>query len=230
LTFWKLPETIPTQIGTLPLASAPSNEPAFSRDSRFLALASGDQASAVGIWDVSARERIALLTGPADVKVGPYGFSRDGALLATAYDNGSARLWDTRTWRESHVLSGHSQRVTALAFSPVSDLLATGSTDTTVRLWMLDDRGSAPQVLQGDGGGIYSLAFSPDGQTLAAGGVDGSIKLWSIRARRELATLKAHGSIVSSLAFSPDGGTLASISVDETMRLWKAPSLIDTDR
>jgi len=85
-------------------------------------------------------------------------------------------------------------------------------------------------VFRGDAGAVHSLAFSPDGHTLAVGSVDGVEKFWNVRALREVATLKAHGSVVKSLAFAPDGRTLATISVDETMRLWKAPSLAEIDR
>ena len=222
LTFWALADAGPTRTATVRLPAPPANEPLFSPDSRYMALSSGPAAPVVDIWDITRRKRISTLTAPEATKAGPYAFSRDGRLFATAYDNGWMRIWDTRTWSPARVLEGHSQRVVALAFSPTADLLATGSADTTVRLWTVNVQ-SEPTLLSGDGGVIYSLAFSPDGQTLAAGGVDGTIKFWNIRARRELATLKAHDSIVCSLAFSPDSRTLASISVDETMRLWKAP-------
>ena len=112
---------------------------------------------------------------------------------------------------------------------PMAAVLATGSHDTTVRLW---DAAAASElaVLRGDAGQVYALAFSPDSATLAVGTSDGAVKFWNLRAQREVATLKAHDSIVSSLAFSPDGRTLATISVDETMRLWKAPAFSYTDR
>jgi WD40 repeat protein len=86
-----------------------------------------------------------------------------------------------------------------------------------------------PTAFRGDAGSVFSLAFAPDGQTLAVGSLDGVVKFWNVRARREVATLKAHDSIVCSLAFSPDGLTLATISVDLTMRLWRAPSFDETD-
>jgi WD40 repeat protein len=89
---------------------------------------------------------------------------------------------------------------------------------------------SEPTVFRGDTGAVYALAFAPDGETLAVGSMDGAVKFWNIRARREVATLKAHDSVVCSLAFSPDGRTLATISVDQTMRLWRAPVFNETDR
>jgi WD40 repeat protein len=85
-------------------------------------------------------------------------------------------------------------------------------------------------VFRGDAGAVHSIAFSPEGHTLAVGSADGVVKFWNIRALREVATLKAHGTMVSSLAFAPDGRTLATVSADETMRLWRAPGFAEIDR
>jgi WD40 repeat protein len=46
------------------------------------------------------------------------------------------------------------------------------------------------------------------------------VKLWDLGTRREIATLKGHGSSVLSVVFSPDGKTLASGSSDHTVKLW----------
>jgi WD40 repeat protein len=62
-------------------------------------------------------------------------FSPDGALLATASNDNTARLWDFTTGRCVRILTGHIKTVYALAFSPDGALLATASTDKTARLW-----------------------------------------------------------------------------------------------
>jgi WD40 repeat protein len=47
----------------------------------------------------------------------------------------TVRLWNPGVDQEEATLTGHRDRVWALAFSPDGNLLATGSPDGTVRLW-----------------------------------------------------------------------------------------------
>jgi len=66
-----------------------------------------------------------------------------------------------------------------VAFSPHGNTLASGSTDTMVRLWDVTTR--APiAILQSHAGWVGSVAFSPDGQTLASGGTDSSVRIWKV--------------------------------------------------
>jgi WD40 repeat protein len=62
-------------------------------------------------------------------------FSPDGELLATASDDGTARLCDMATGTSIRTLTGHSGYVFTVAFSPGGIVLATASEDKTVRLW-----------------------------------------------------------------------------------------------
>ena len=144
-------------------------------------------------------------------------FSHDGATLAT----GSifvANVWDTITGRWLAAAT-HPAEVTAVAFSPVDDVLAFGSYDDTIRLWDVERRGDIAS-LKGGFDGVLSVAFSPEGATLAAGYQEGIVKLWDVARARAGLALEGHTSGVRSVAFSPDGATLASGSADETLRLW----------
>ena len=61
-------------------------------------------------------------------------YSPDGTRLAAASSIG-IWIYDTATFEEVALLSAHTEEVTALAYSSSGNVLASGSWDTTIRLW-----------------------------------------------------------------------------------------------
>jgi len=62
------------------------------------------------------------------------------------------------------ILKGHSGWIWSIAFSPDGQTIASGSFDSSVKLWDATT-GQCLNTLQGTGG-VWSVAFSPDGQML----------------------------------------------------------------
>ena len=78
-------------------------------------------------------------------------------------------------------LEGHSSFVFSVAFHPTAPLLATGSRDKTLRLWLLSsDNSSATCVatLEGHRERGTSVAFHPTAPLLATGSWDTTARLW----------------------------------------------------
>ena len=118
-------------------------------------------------------------------------------------------------------LEGHTKFVRSLAMSPDGTTLASGSGDSTIKLW---DTKTYEEMatLRGSDSEIWSVAFSPDGSMLAAGTVDGWITLWDVASRERTGTLAGHTLWTLALAFSPDGALLISgaFSGEDNMKVW----------
>ncbi len=125
-------------------------------------------------------------------------------------------------------LTGHSNLVTSVAYSPDGKTLASGG-DKTIKLWAVKT-GNLLQTFTGHSNLVTSVAYSPDGKTLASASNDNTIKLWAVKTGNLLHTFTGHSYWVGSVAYSPDGQTLASASNDNTIKLWdvKTGNLLHT--
>ncbi|MBD2184071.1 serine/threonine protein kinase [Planktothrix sp. FACHB-1355] len=144
-------------------------------------------------------------------------------LVITSNANNAIKnnLAETYLSNPYNTLLGHLSRVNGIAFSPDGEILASGSGDSTIKLWDIST-GKQIRTLWGHLSGVSAIAFSPDGQTLASASADNTIKLWDVSTGKLLHTLIGHSGWVSSVAFSPDGQTIASGSYDHTIKIWDA--------
>lgn len=110
-------------------------------------------------------------------------FSPDGRSLAVGYADGAIRILDVVNGDLMGVVQGHGDAVSSLTFSLDDHWMASGSLDSTIRLWSLEDQGATiiPLfILGGHTGSVNSVAFSPKGALIASGSSDSTVRLWEI--------------------------------------------------
>jgi WD40 repeat protein len=158
-------------------------------------------------------------------------FSPNGKLLASTSRGFDAptnerwaelHVWDVATGKERFVVKCHKEEIHGMAFSLDGKVLATASSDQTVKLWnvevdkelvVLKERTTFKTGFHD----CHCLVFSIDGKKLGAADYQDAI-LWELATERECASFK-RPVFGWSPAFSPDLKTLASPNYQD-VDLW----------
>jgi uncharacterized caspase-like protein/dipeptidyl aminopeptidase/acylaminoacyl peptidase len=117
---------------------------------------------------------------------------------------GQVVLWDVSTGSEIGALKGHGKGVTSVAFSRDGRLLASGSSDNTIRIWDLATKREL-RTMSGHSSNIESIDFSPDGRLLASASDDGGTFLWDANTGEHLLTLVSLDDGSEWMAVTPQG-------------------------
>ena len=147
-------------------------------------------------------------------------FSPRGDLLASAGKDGTARIWDTTTWRLVREINASATEVNVAAFSPDGKTLATVDDEGKLKLWDIATGRLAREISAHVGAAVIAR-FTPDGNTTITGGRDdGLIKLWDRTSGRMEFSLRGSDRKLENAVFSPDGSILASVG-GATIELWR---------
>ncbi len=143
-------------------------------------------------------------------------FSRDVLISASA--DHTIQLRDRTSATLLRTLHGHSGWVNCLAAAPGHDLIASGSSDTTVRVW--DTNGCVLHVLQGHRRWVNSVLLTPDGAYVISGSADGTIRVWRSDTGTPHLTINTGLSPIWSLVLVDDLSQIAAAHADGTVSIW----------
>lgn len=165
---------------------------------------------------------------------------RDGLARAVAWSPDSrivasggyhdVCLWDVATGKLRARLSGHTNQIYSMAWSAASGLLASASSDGTVRLWDVRQNQAVQTLHSAPSIPLFSVSWSPDGRRIAAGTEDGNVLLWDAQTGNQTATWLGPSQRVSKggrfpfaawgVSWSPDGRRIVSTRYDDYVLVW----------
>jgi WD40 repeat protein len=95
------------------------------------------------------------------------------------------RVWDLDACALLHTLTGHKDRVLAVAVS-ADGRAVSGGADETVRVWDLD-AGALLHTLTGHKNWVLAVAVSADGRRAVSSSGDGTVQVWNLATDKKVA-------------------------------------------
>jgi WD40 repeat protein len=189
----------------------------YSRDGKRLIAAGGSFDPSIYVWDIEREKPIHRLEGHRDY-IDSIALSSDEKLLASASRDGTLRLWNLATGKETKQFGDVGGSTSTLAMSPDGRTLAASSSQTGVNLWDVTT-GRLRTHLDTGASSVINLAFSRDGRTLVIGST-AWISLLEVLTETERARITDPSANAVGLAFSTDGRRIVTASSAGSLILW----------
>ncbi|XP_040164521.1 transducin beta-like protein 3 [Anopheles arabiensis] len=155
-----------------------------------------------------------------------FAVSNTGNSIVSGHRSGLLKLWDG----EKHTVQKmwktvHQGPISRLVFSPTDSVIASGGSDSTIRLWDPTEQ-VCLGTLRGAEGLINVIVFHPDADSkiVVAVGDDTKIRAWDYESRKQIKTFEGHFSRVTGVSFSEDRTHLVSAGRDKILILWNFES------
>ena len=158
-------------------------------------------------------------------------YSPDGRLIVSASEDGTIKIWDVSTGRETLTLRGHSSHVVNATFSPDGSRILSGGPGDVGQIKVWDaSTGQLLFAIRESRTDVTDVTYSPDGRRVASCGVNDDkstrITVWDVTTGKRILRLKGFpdkSDMVTDVAFSPDGRQIAG-SCWDTIIVWDALS------
>lgn len=187
---------------------------------------------AVFLWDAKTREQTRELHFETPA-IYDAAFSPDGQRVAGGTYVGVAYVFDATSGERLLKFKAHKRSrrfedvsIPGLDISPDGHMLATASSDESVRIWNMRD-GKSIGRFDGHESDVWCVTFSPDGGRALSGAKSGELYLWDTTTGQAIHELRGHNGNVFAAEFLPDGNRAITGSVSSdgnVLILWNLES------
>ena len=141
-------------------------------------------------------------------------FSTDRIITKT--DKNTVEVQDAGNGKLIYELTGHTDTINVIRFSPDGKKIITGSNDRTAKLWDAVT-GKLIATLNGHSLAVTEVRFSPDGKRIATGSADRTVKIWDVVTHKQTSVLKGHIIKVRKSGFSDDAKKIIMVAANGSM-------------
>lgn len=176
--------------------------------------------SSVYLWNASSGSVEKLCDLGNNDKITSLSWIGAGTHLAVGTHNGAVQIWDVTTSRCTRTMTGHTNRVSSLAWN--EHILSTGSRDKTILHRDVREPEHYMKVLNYHKQEVCGLKWNVEENKLASGGNDNKLYVWDGLNDNPLHKFE-HSAAVKAISWSPhQRGILASGggSTDRRIKIW----------
>jgi len=183
------------------------------------------------IWDMSnfsllSKKQLGDMDGTnQETVITGLAIAHDGAYIAASFFGGNVGLFepvfDNNIQQPMNIFHAHQKGLYGIAMSSDSTMLATTSTDQTVKIWSLKGITSCYKILNGHQNLVLTVCFSPDKSFIFTGSKDESIMAWNVKTGENIFTINAHKNTLLKISHSPTQNNFVSCSGEGLICMWE---------
>lgn len=147
--------------------------------------------------------------------------AKDTNMVLTGGNDKNAVVFNRETEQVVAVFKGHTKKVTDVIFHPTESVCITGSPDSTIRVWKVDQQ-TASYILRPHDGAVTGISLHATGDYVLSVSADEKWAFSDIRAGKILCrvTDQASPQAMSCGQFHPDGLIFGVGTEDAMVKIW----------